>query len=86
MFDPATSEKANGLTRLIICDGYDNHITPKFVRFCMGNNIQVALMPPYSSHICQPLDVAYFGSLKKTMSNEIDPIICHDVAKIMKFE
>jgi len=85
-FDPATSEKANGLTRLIVCDGHDSHVTPKFIRFCMDNNIQVALMPPHSSHICQPLDIACFGPVKKAMSDEIDPIIRHGVARIMKFE
>jgi len=85
-FDPATSEKANGSTRLIVCDGHDSHVTPKSIRFCIDNNIQVALMPPHSSHICQPLDIACFGPLKKTMSDEIDPLIRHGVARIMKFE
>ena len=82
-FDPVMSKKANGLIHLIVYDGYDNHVTTKFVRFCMDINIQIIPMSPHSSHICQSLDIACFGPLKKIMSNEIDPIIYHDVIKIM---
>ena len=85
-FHPATYQKAGKSTCLIVCNGHDSHVTPKFIRFCMENNIQVALMPPHSLYICQSLDIACFGPLKKGMSDELDPIIRHGVARIMKFE
>ena len=52
----------------------------------MDNNIQVVLLPPHSSHICQSLDRVCFGPLKKVMSDEINPFVRHGVANIMKFE
>src|SRR5436190_5446466 len=64
VFNPHTREKAQGRTRLLICDGHDSHISAKFVAHCIENNICLFLLLPYSSHLLQPLDVGVFSSLK----------------------
>jgi DDE superfamily endonuclease/Tc5 transposase DNA-binding domain len=63
-FEPATRDKAGGEYRLLICDGHDSHITGEWVAHCMDNNIILAILPPHSSHLTQPLDVGVFGSLR----------------------
>ena len=85
-FEPETREKAAGEYRLLICDGHDSHITGEWVAHCMDNNIILAILPPHSSHLTQPLDVGVFGSLKKHMAAQIDPLIRLGVARIQKVE
>lgn len=50
--------------RLIIYDGHDSHISASMVNFCIQHRIDLLLLPPHSSHLIQPLDVAVFGPLK----------------------
>lgn len=85
-FEPATSAKANGKKRLLVCDGHGNHISAQTIAFCMQHNIELLLMPPHSLHICQPLDVGVFSSLKQAMTNELDNIMRYGVSTIEKFE
>ena len=44
------------------------------------------ILPLYSSHITQLLDVGVFGLLKKHMATEIDPLIRTGVPRIQKVE
>jgi hypothetical protein len=71
VFERATCEKANGEKRILVCDGHGSHVTAKFVRFCLDHDIILLLMPPHSSHLCQPLDVGVFSPLKLYMSDEL---------------
>jgi hypothetical protein len=50
------------------------------------NNIILMLLPPHTSHITQPLDVAVFGPLKKAMAAECHGLIFTEVARIQKAE
>jgi DDE superfamily endonuclease len=74
-FEPETRAKAVGEYRLLICDGYNSHITAKWIAHYIDNNILLMILPPHSSHLTQPLDVGVFGALKKHMAAEIDPLI-----------
>lgn len=86
VFDPATREKANGEWRLLICDGHGSHVSAEFVGYCMENKIQMLLMPPHSSHLCQPLDVGVFSPLKIHMSTELSRITRYGINNVKKFE
>jgi DDE superfamily endonuclease len=86
VFDPATRDKANGKRRALIFDGHGSHVQPEVLRFCIDNNISILLMPPHSSHLCQPLDVGVFSPLKTYMSAELDKIMRYGVSTIKKFE
>jgi hypothetical protein len=63
-FDKWTKHRTTGTYRLLILDGHGSHATPEFDLFCSENNIITECLPPHTSHILQPLDVACFGPLK----------------------
>ena len=86
VFEPATRNKAKGKTRLLICDGHDSHISGYFISYCMENNIHILLLPPHTSHILQPLDVAIFGPLKKVLTSALMPLHEARLARIQKAE
>ena len=86
VFEPATRAKANGQKRVLVCDGNGSHITAKFVRFCLDHEIVILVMPPHSSHLCQPLDVGVFSPLKQYMAAELDKIIRYGIPSVKKFE
>ncbi len=43
-------------------------------------------MPPYVSHLLQPLDLAIFGPLKNHLSREVNHFTCAGVPGITKLE
>ena len=85
-FEPATRDKADGQTRVLICDGHGSHVTADFIRHCREHNIVLLILPPHSLHLTQPLDVAVFGPLKKAMAVELQHIIHTEVLRIQKAE
>ena len=85
-FEPATRYKAEGQTRVLICDGHDSHISAEFIAHCINNNIILLILPPHTSHLLQPLDVGVFGPLKKAVSARLDRIIRTDVNRVQKSE
>lgn len=85
-FQPATKDKADGHMRLLICDGHDSHISGNFIGYCIQHNILLAVLPPHTSHILQPLDVALFGPMKKALSSCLDRLTRTEVSWIQKVE
>nr|CAI5855786.1 unnamed protein product [Callosobruchus analis] len=45
-------------------DNLSSHISPNVLRFCQENYIAFVCLPPNSTHLTQPLDIAYFRPLK----------------------
>ena len=86
VFEPKTRAKAEGKTRLLICDGHDSHINGFFISFCMANDIQLLILPPYTSHMLQPLDVAIFGPLKRALTTAMMPLHEARLERIQKAE
>ncbi len=77
-FDKHTKARTIGTYRLLILDGHGSHSTPEFDQYCTDNKIITLCMPPHSSHILQPLDVACFSPLKAAYSSLFK--ILHDRA------
>jgi DDE superfamily endonuclease/Tc5 transposase DNA-binding domain len=86
VFDPQTRDKAKGKRRLLICDGHDSHISGNFITYCMKENILVLILPPHTSHMLQPLDVAIFGPLKKGLTRALSPYHEAQLSNIQKAE
>jgi len=72
---------------LLIYDGHSSHVDLKLIDTAIKNNVTIMLLPPHSSHLLQPLDLAIFKSIK----NEWDKILCcwcrnHQGQKLPKSE
>jgi hypothetical protein len=86
VFEPATRAKANGQQRLLICDGHDSHISGSFIAHCLQNRITLLILPPHTSHLLQPLDVAIFGPLKKRLTAALSHLNQAQLVRIQKIE
>jgi hypothetical protein len=84
-FEPLT-RRNDEKRRLLIIDGHSSHLTARFLRFCITKDIDLALLPPYTSHITQPLNVSCFGPLKTAINIEIDRIFRISDARIHRSE
>ena len=63
-FNKYTLPRAKGQYRLHVLDGHGSHHTGRFSEYCRHNSIITLCMPPYASHLLQPLNVGCFGPLK----------------------
>ncbi|CAK1590184.1 unnamed protein product [Parnassius mnemosyne] len=52
--------------KLVIGDKLSSHINVDVVELCERHNIRFVLLQPNSTHLTQPLDVAFFAPLKRT--------------------
>jgi hypothetical protein len=85
-FDPTIHQKANANYQLLICDGYDSHITEAWIGYCMNNNIILMILLPHSSHRTQPLDVVVFSLLKRYMVSQLESLLQMQLAWLNKAE
>lgn len=51
--------------KVIIGDNLSSHISLKVLKSCEDNNVRFICLPPNSTHLTQPLDVAFFAPLKR---------------------
>ena len=54
---------------VLLMDGHSAHKSMELRAFCGMNDITVLLLPPHSSHLCQPLDRGFFRRLKAQYSS-----------------
>ena len=71
-FDQHTSTDQS---RLLIIDGHDSHISVEFINYCYNYNIWLLYLPPYTTHLLQPLDVGCFQPLKHHLGLAVDASI-----------
>ena len=55
-----------------ILDGYASHFSWEFSSFYLEHGMLGLCLPPYSTHLLQPLDVRLFGPLQYSYSEEVD--------------
>lgn len=59
-------------TKVMIGDNLSSHISVKVIEACEKNNIKFIPLLANATHLIQPLDVAYFGPLKRTWRKLLD--------------
>lgn len=57
--------KKNEEPKVAIGDNLSSHFSVEVLRKCQEYNIRFACLPPNSTHMCQPLDVAFFAPMKR---------------------
>jgi hypothetical protein len=85
-FDKHTATRAKGPYRMLVLDGHESHESAKFQEYCKAHNIITLGLPPHSSHLTQPLDVGFFGVLKRAYSRQIETFIKAHINHITKVE
>lgn len=85
-FERLTASRTQGTWRLLIMDGHESHATPEFDDFARSHRIKVLCMPPHSSHLLQPLDIACFSVLKRAYGLEVSDRIRRGLNHIDKVE
>jgi hypothetical protein len=58
--------------RVLIVDGHSSHLNMRFIEECDRNRIILAILPPYSTHRLQPLDVGIFAPLAQRYSEALN--------------
>ena len=61
---PSTRLEA-GSKKVLIGDNLSSHFSNEVLDLCGKNNINFICMPPNATHLCQPLDAAYFAPMKR---------------------
>lgn len=66
-FKTIVLEWAKNLTgpKAMIGDNLSSHLSPDIIKLCEEHDIRFIFLPPNSTHLTQPLDIAFFGPLKK---------------------
>lgn len=58
--------------KVVIGDNLTSHLSMNVIQLCDENNVHFVCLPPNSSHLTQPLDVAYFRPLKMKWKAVLD--------------
>nr|XP_026483579.1 uncharacterized protein LOC113391735 [Vanessa tameamea] len=56
---------------LIIYDGHSTHVDAKVIELAIKNDVTILKLPPHTSHLLQPLDVAVFKSFKSKWDRKL---------------
>lgn len=64
-------KKQNG-RKIMIGDNLSSHLSLNVIRECRRHDIHFILLPANSTHLCQPLDVAFFRPLKIAWRSVLD--------------
>lgn len=63
IFLPAVIHKPG--KKVIIGDNLSSHFSDEVLQLCRSNDILFVCLPPNSTHLTQPLDVSFFGPMKR---------------------
>jgi hypothetical protein len=58
--------------KVLLGDNLSSHVSLKVIQECAKHGIRFCLLPPNCTHLCQPLDVAFFRPLKIAWRNTLD--------------
>ncbi|KAK8120394.1 transposase [Apiospora kogelbergensis] len=64
VFIPNTAPEDPSEYRLLVVDGHGSHTATDFMYLCFRHRIRLLFLPPHTSHVLQPLDLAVFSPLK----------------------
>ena len=87
IFHPYLLLKKIPLPVIVFLDGHVSHLSYQLSKFCREHEIIICCLPPNTTHILQPLDVAFSAPLKQQWKKFIKLWrIQHDGSDLQKFE
>lgn len=69
---------------LLILDGHGSHVQYDVLKFCRENLIELFCLPPHTTHLYQPLDIAVFKPLKENFKHQATKYIRKHKSKVNK--
>lgn len=51
--------------KVVIGDNLSSHLSVQIIKLCRENNIRFVFLPRNGTHLTQPLDLAFFGTMKR---------------------
>ena len=85
-FNLYTKPRLQGIYCLLIFNGHESHVLLQFVEYCEAYKIVPLCLPPYSTHILQPLDVSIFGPLARAYKKRLYDTAIYGALAITKQE
>lgn len=58
--------------RLLLLDGHASHLSLKLIDLAIKSNVILLCLPPHTTHLLQPLDVAVYKALKVELSKIVN--------------
>ena len=74
-FEPDSAKYLVREYHLLLVDGYDSHISTDFIKICEAKKIILLCLPPYTTHLPQPLNVGCFGLLVYHYKKKLELVI-----------
>ena len=74
IFLPQTTPATPGAPRILLLDNHGSHVTVDFMWKAYQNNVHLIYMPPHTSHVVQPLDLAIFSRIKASYKAQIEAL------------
>nr|XP_047137470.1 uncharacterized protein LOC124813973 [Hydra vulgaris] len=75
----------NNTPKLLVGDNLACHLSINLIEICVANNIRMVFLPPNSTHILQPLDLAVYGPMKSTwIKNLVSSLVLEHLAELRK--
>ena len=86
VFEPITRLADLTLHCLLVIDGHGSHITANVIAYYIEHAIYLLILPPHTSYMLQPLDVAVLAPLKRTLAAKTDAASRLDSSRISRVE
>lgn len=71
VFHPWLVEHHYQFPIIVFLDGHSSHLSLQLSKFCRDKEIIIVCLPPNTTHLMQPLDVAVFGPMKKNWRKKV---------------
>ena len=68
---------------LLLMDGHSSHYNPSTIKTAAAQQIILFCLPPHTTHIAQPLDVAAFGVLKQCWDEQCHQYMANNPGKVV---
>ena len=74
--------KSDRTRRLLLINSHSSHVNMDFIDWTDRHRIIIMILPPYTTHRLQPLDVGMFQALSTAYSKQVDDLLDKGIGKV----